>query len=155
MSSPEQLAALLNAAAERMIPATDTWPSATAIGMGEDVIAELRDAETAEVAAALARLSGAQDFRRMSPEAQDAALAALERDDPPGFGTLRQVIYLAYYAQPAVIEVLRRMGHDLNEAPQPDGYRMDSFDPGRVPQDGRGVWIPTEQVTRVSEGCVR
>lgn len=148
VTTVDDLAAFVNAVCERMIPPTDVWPSATEIGVGEAVVAYLRDREWTGLVAALEKLGGREHFMEKSGEEQDQELAALESSAPELFASLRQVIYLGYYAQPRVVETLRTLGYDVNVTPQPDGYEMKPFDSSRVPTGGRGVWIPTEAVGR-------
>ncbi len=138
----------LDLVTERLIPADDLWPAASTMSVGADLLPRLRDSEAEVVEAALAALGSVEQFRAKSGTEQDELLRALEQSRPAQFELLRRVLYFAYYAQPAVIALLRAKGYDIQETPQPDGYRMEPFDRDRVPDNGRGVWIPTSAVLK-------
>ncbi|MGD9735990.1 MAG: hypothetical protein AB7V58_10345 [Solirubrobacterales bacterium] len=71
--------------------------------------------------------------RQRGGVAAEAALNAasaheLDALDPGAFAALRALAYMLYYASPQVLAVLRRLGHDLNDAPLPRGYDLAPFD---------------------------
>lgn len=143
-------AALLDAVCERMIPPTSRWPAASALGLGAALERHLRESEWTALLAALDRLGPDGRFLGLAGEEQDTRIAALESEHPEHFRVLRQLLYLGYYAQPAVVAVFRNLGFDVNDTPQPHGYAMAPFDLARVPAAGPGVFIPTGQVVRVA-----
>lgn len=138
----------LDLVAERLIPAAGPWPAASAMGVGADLLPRLRASEAQRVEVALSMMGSLQDFRAKSGDEQDELLRSLESSEPAYFALLRQVLYFAYYAQPAVVALLRQMGYDIQETPQPNGYHMAPFDEERVPKNGPGVWIPTSVVRK-------
>lgn len=139
---------------ERMIPPEGQWPSAVALRVGEDILGHLRPSESRLVEATLERIAPYSDFVRMSGRERDAAIRRLEDQDHTAFSLIRQIAYLAYYAQPAVVTLLQTMGHDIRLTPGPEGYRMDPFSAADVPTRPRGTWIPTEQVRIRTESRV-
>lgn len=149
-----QVAHYFDLIVERMIPPEGQWPSAASLRVGEDVLGHLRISERNLVDAALERLAPYEDFVQMSGTERDLALRDLENQEPSAFALIRQIAYLAYYAQPAVISLLQKMGHDINLTPGPVGYRMDPFSKADIPLRSRGVWIPTEQVKVRTESRV-
>jgi len=145
---PDLLAAGIDVVADVLIPPVGAWPAPSALQVGADLVARLREREATVIAGALASLGAADEFAALPASDRIERIAALERDDPAVFEVLRRSVYYAYYAQPAVIRQLRAEGHDINEAPQPQGYRMEPFSAARV--DGvdtrRLVWISADQV---------
>lgn len=145
--------AYFDAVTERMIPPTDSWPAARTILVGDMVLPQLREHEWDLVQTTLEHLGEFEAFAALDGEAQDDALRALEAELPELFDILQRVVYLGYYAHPAVLTELRRRGYDINDAPQPQGYRMLPLSPTRVSPDGPGAWVPTNEVRRlVNEG---
>jgi hypothetical protein len=96
----------------------------------------------ARLAAALVARGGLDD--------SDAAAAGLEAEEPRLFDAARAFLTFAYYESPAVIAAIRALGHDYNDAPQPDGYAMRPLareqDAPAVP---RGRYVATADVVRV------
>ena len=70
----------------------------------------------------LSRAAGG--FRALSPEDQDNAIRVIEKNIPADFGTFLEIVYLAYYSQPAVH---RRIGW-VGRPPQPEGFDLPPFD---------------------------
>jgi hypothetical protein len=80
---------------------------------------------------------------------RDAA-SRLEVLEPKLFGEVRKYTYLTYYEQPPVIEAIRTLGFQYNDAPLPVGYPNEPFDQARdAPCHARGRWIPTDVVQRL------
>ena len=76
-----------------------------------------------------------------------AAAARIEALEPALFSEVRKQVYLAYYEQPGVITAIRALGHPYNDAPLPDGYPTEPFDPATdAPRHGRGRWTDTDAV---------
>jgi len=141
-----QIALYLDLVTERMIPPEGPWPSAVDLRTGEDVLGHLRESERRLIVEALSELASYADFKSMSGHQRDSALHVLEQQNPPAFALVRQIAYLSYYAQPAVVTLLQEMGYDINATPGPNGYHMDPFSVSHLPMKRRGTWIPTEQV---------
>ncbi|MEJ1089518.1 hypothetical protein WDU99_14470 [Microbacterium sp. Mu-80] len=144
----DDLASAIDAVADTMIPPSGDWPAPSALQLGADLLPRLREDEREKVAGTIARLDAADGFAQASPAERISALTELSEADPVAFELLRRCVYYAYYAQPPVIRVMRAKGYDINEAPQPGGYRMDpitSEDLSRIDRS-RIVWIPADKV---------
>ena len=117
---------------DRLIPAVDDLPAAGQMGLGPEV--ERMASEVPRYAAAFESVLGAMatdplsratgGFRALSPDDQDNAIRVIERNIPDGFGTFLEIVYLAYYSQPAV---QRRIGW-VGRPPQPEGFDLPPFD---------------------------
>lgn len=140
----------LDAIAERMIPPSPGWPGATVLRVGDLIVPELRESEWTLLESALERLGTYEEFLKADGAGRDDMLRRLEREEPGLFDVLQRIVYLGYYAHPDVLVELRRRGYDINDAPQPDGYRMAPLDPVLVPVDGPGHWIATADVHRLT-----
>jgi hypothetical protein len=104
----------LRAAMDEIIPAGDGMPSATQAGGFEylqrvvqreaDVAAQLRESleELTETSGKLYNRS----FADLSHEDRVAALATLEKSDPPRFNHLRDFVYESYYTQPQIWKLI-------------------------------------------------
>jgi Gluconate 2-dehydrogenase subunit 3 len=91
-------------------------------------------------------------FAAHTPEQRAALLQHLERSQPLLFTRLLALAYYSYYAQPAVVTVIRFLGHDYNQTPQPLGYAMALFDPANpthLPAAPRGSYKRTLDMARV------
>lgn len=146
--APAELVALV----DTLVPGDGLFPAASAVGvhgvfalrwrelMGVDALALL--------AAALARHGG--PLAGQGGDGRAAAVAMLEAAEPQLFAALRMTVYLAYYEQPAVTGQVRALGFAYNDAPLPDGYVLDPFEPSvDAPAHRRGSFVPTEAVRRV------
>ena len=117
---------------DRLIPAVDDLPAAGQMGLGPEV--ERMASEVPRYGAAFESVLGAfatdplsratGGFRALSPDDQDNAIRVIERNIPDGFGTFLEIVYLAYYSQPAVH---RRIGW-VGRPPQPEGFELPPFD---------------------------
>ena len=89
-------------AIDRIIPAADGMPAASAAGVGAyiDTLARGDDEFRQRLSTIVAALGGS--FTSVAEADQVAALAALQRDEPALFATLRDVVYEAYYSNPAI-----------------------------------------------------
>jgi hypothetical protein len=144
---PLQEARLLAAFVDALIPGDGEFPSAATLGIQGVTAARLRERLGPEAPGRLAAL-----LADAMVAAGDlvSGMRAVEQAEPELFGLALTAAYLAYYESPAVIRVLRALGHDYNDAPQPQGYAMAPFDPALdAPQHGRGRWIATEHVQRL------
>lgn len=144
-------AAELAALVDTMIPGDELFPAAAAVGTHGLAGPRLRQLLGRD---GLARLSAALGpLATLDRAGREAAVARLEATDAELFAALRMTVYLSYYEQPAVVDAVRAMGHDYNDAPQPDGYTLPPFDPEQdLPKQRRGAYIPTAEVRRVDLG---
>lgn len=142
------LARNVDLVADVLIPPSGAWPAPSTLQLGDDLVGHLRENEAAALSAAVDLLDVEQGFAEMSADERILRLRGLEVREPLMFEVLRRCVYFAYYAQPAVIRLLQEQGYDINESPQPDGYRMDPFTPEIVENVDRArpVWIPADRV---------
>jgi len=122
----------LSALADEIVPAGDDMPAATAVGAVQYLDALVR--REPEVALVLrgalaviektARTRHRRRFDRLAPRQRVAVLEAMERDDPEPFRALRDLVYEAYYTQPAV---WRRLGYDFI-GPERSGPPLEPFE---------------------------
>lgn len=141
-------AAELAALVDTMIPGDGLFPSAAAVGTHGLAGPRLRQLIGRDGLARLGATLGLLAAR--DAVGRRAALAGLEAADPELFATVRMAVYLSYYEQPAVVDAVRALGHDYNDAPQPAGYALEPFDPAQdLPKRPRGSFVPTAEVRRV------
>lgn len=158
----ETQAAVLNAAADELIPGGDGFPAPSEV----DVISFIaRYVAPAGTPPRWFPFLGEDDLRARLDALDDGfvtvgsvervrVLEDLERDETEFFTRLRDVVYHAYYSRPEVVRAMNRnlpAGRDYRPAPQPYGYSdvMDDWDDellGRV----RGTYTRTEDVRRVA-----
>jgi hypothetical protein len=99
--TPAQQAALA-AVADRVIPEDDHGPGATGMGAHVAALRALDGDVRAQAPAVRAALDALGDgFAAAGAEAQDAALARLEREDPGAFGLLRTLVVEGAFGDPA------------------------------------------------------
>jgi hypothetical protein len=138
--TPAATAATLAALVDLLLPGDDLFPPASTVGAQALLAERIRQRfGPAGVADVVARLT-------TDAELPDA-LVRLELDDPVLFAFLYSATCFAYYQSPTVIAAIRALGHDYNDAPQPDGYAMSRFDftPGiNVPMNPRGTFKWTD-----------
>ncbi len=151
--TPVDVARLLAALVDTLLPGDDGWPSGATVGVqaqlaprlvqerGEDaldrVVDALRDAAPA--------LLGPDEAARV------AAVAAWEARDKDLFGFVRDAAYMAYYESPVVVQAINAHGHRYRLVSHVVGYKLPRFDVARdTPTHGRGRYIPTDAVTRVA-----
>jgi len=145
--SPAEEARLLTALVDALVPGDGRFPAASAVGVQAVLAGRLRDSLGPKAPSHLATLlqaaAGAgRDF--------EAAARAVEQREPALFAAVLAATYLAYYESPAVVRLLRELGHDYNDAPQPMGYAMEPFDPQRdAPRHRRGRFVATDEVRPV------
>jgi hypothetical protein len=144
ITAPGELAALVNT----MIPGDGEFPPAASVGTHGLVAGRLAKLLGRD---GLARLSGhLGSLIALDGHGRAAALRRLEQAEPDLFVNLRMAVYLSYYEQPAVTAAVRRLGFAYNDAPLPEGYALDPFDPALdAPKHTRGHYIRTEEVRRV------
>ena len=148
MDADEAIAGLM----ATLLPGSAGFPAARDTGMTGLLAERLRRADPdlpAQVLAALTR-------GRAAPSTEEAwtdSAARMEAVDPKLFAEFRKYSYLTYYEQPAVIAAIRAMGFRYNDAPLPEGYPDEPFEPTRdQPQRPHGRWRRTEEVARVDLG---
>lgn len=137
----------LDAVADTLIPSRGPWPAPSDLAVAADLVARLRGEERLQLQESVERLRKDGFSTRNAPE-RTAMLAQLEENEPLRFDELRRLVYFGYYAQPVVTRVIRALGHDINESPQPLGYQLSPFsraEGARAPQR-RSRYIPTESV---------
>jgi len=86
-------------------------------------------------------------------EQKIAQLKQLEHDSTDFFEQMRGLTYYGYYAQPEIVAATREhipAARDYHGPPQPYGYLevTERWDDTPFP-DGRGTFVPTDQVRRV------
>jgi hypothetical protein len=143
-----ELAHGIDLVADVLIPPTGPWPAPSALQLGADLVAHLRESEAEKVRDALALLDAPDAFAQASVDGRIGRLTRLQDTEPVAFEVVRRCVYFAYYAQPAVIRLLRELGYDINESPQPQGYRMEPFTRTAVARVDahRLIWIPADRV---------
>ncbi len=149
MEADEAVAGLMAA----LLPGGAGFPAACDTGMAAVLGERLRGADAEYPAQVLRAVTG----RRAAPaSAEEWRLAAsrMEALEPKLFAAFRKVCYLTYYEQPGVIAAIRALGLHYNDAPLPEGYPDEPFEPARDgPQHGRGRWVRTEEVRRLEPGA--
>jgi hypothetical protein len=154
-------AAVLNAAADQLIPGGEGYPAPSEVDVLSFVAKYVAPAGSeprwypflgeADFGARLDALGTA--FAEAVPERQVEVLQILERDDPEFFTRLRDLVYYAYYSRPAVITVMNRRleaAKDYRLSPLPYGYSdvMADWDDELLSRV-RGTYRRTEDVVRL------
>jgi Gluconate 2-dehydrogenase subunit 3 len=127
--SPKAIADTLAAFVNTLLPGDDLFPSASSTGTQAGLADRMRAARPPVAFADFCEsltLQG-RSFSDLTYEERVSAVANLESDNPQFFSFLRMATVLAYYATPTVIEAIRALGHDYNDAPQPEGYDLPKF----------------------------
>ena len=150
--SPGDVAALLVALVDTLLPGDAGWPSGSTVGVqaalamrlvqdrGEDALQGLLNSLDSSAAGLL---SGDEATRI-------AAVADWEARDKTLFGFVRDASYNAYYESPVVVLAINARGHNYKMIPHITGYRLPRFDLERdTPKHGRGAWVATDAVQRV------
>ncbi|MBN9737847.1 gluconate 2-dehydrogenase subunit 3 family protein [Pseudonocardia sp. P1] len=156
-------AAVIDAAADTVIPPDPAWPTASEVGLVAFVGRYVTPtgyrnkhfpfAEEDDFKAGLDRLG--QSFVDGDAAARTAAVAALEEAEDPLFEQLRALVYYGYYSRPVVTLAIRRnlpAGRDYHGPPLPYGYlaTTEPWDSETLAQASEhGEYLETEQVTRV------
>jgi len=144
----ESLAALVDV----LLPGDSLFPAASQTGAHQMLAERLRAHQGADAVERL--IASLADERRafadLAPDQRIKVVRRLERAEPNFFAFVRAATYFAYYQHPLVVQAVRRLGHDYNDAPQPDGYSMPAFDPQvNAPQHRRGFYKKTDEVAPV------
>lgn len=155
-------AAVLNAAADQLIPGGEGFPAPSAVG----VVAFIgRYVTPAALEAKWYPFIGEEDFRShldalgdpflgSSPEQQVKVLEGLELDDSEFFTKLRDIVYHAYYSRSEVVAAINTnlaAGEDYRQSPQPFGYSdtIKDWDDELLARV-RGTYKRTEDVVRLA-----
>ena len=154
MRAPAEIAAMLKALVDVLLPGDGRFPSASDAGshgvMADRLVAQLGEAALDELAQAVEASDG--PLEPLSATERQDVVRRFEADHPEQFETLRMIAYHAYYESPAVVRAVRALGHVYNDAPQPAGYAMAPFDEGdplQAPAHRRGHYVRTEEVARL------
>jgi hypothetical protein len=144
----------LDGVVDTLLPGGEGFPPASSIGTAEYMMSQLRPGELdgwlRPMLDTISTLAGG-DFLDCDGTGRAQALRRMESEHRPVFERLLALTYYCYYAQPAVVDVVRGMGFQYNNAPQPLGYRMEPFDPSHpemLPQTPRGYYKRTEEIVR-------
>ena len=154
MTEPAEIAAMLKALVDVLLPGDKRFPAASDAGthgvVADRLMAQMGETALDDLAQAVADCGG--PLPPLGPAERQAVVRRMEETHPEQFETLRMVSYLAYYESPAVVRAVRALGHVYNDAPQPAGYAMASFDesdPLQAPAHRRGHYVGTGDVTRL------
>ena len=154
MIEPAEIAAMLRALVDVLLPGDERFPAASDAGthgvVADRLMAQMGETALDDLAQAVADCGG--PLTPLGPAERQAVVHRMEETHPEQFETLRMVSYLAYYESPAVVRAVRAVGHIYNDAPQPAGYAMASFDesdPLQAPAHRRSGYLRTEDVTRL------
>ncbi|HEY8446028.1 MAG TPA: gluconate 2-dehydrogenase subunit 3 family protein [Thermomicrobiales bacterium] len=155
--SPTVLARTLAAFVETLLPGDDRFPPASAVGAQELLADRLRERFGASAVQELAqrldaRCSPGVSFAEADPSQRTEAVRRLQEEEPGYFSFLYSATCYAYYASPVVTAAIRALGHEYNDAPQPEGYALPPFDftPGvNVPRNPRGFYKQTNLIERI------
>ncbi|MCS6849158.1 MAG: hypothetical protein RMN52_15750 [Anaerolineae bacterium] len=150
--NPRQISESLEAFVDTLLPGDALFPPASQVG-AQHLLAERlrahRGSDAVERLVALLADEG-RAFIDLAPQERVRAVRRLERSEPELFAFVRAATYFAYYQHPSVVRAVRRLGHDYNDAPQPQGYAMPAFDPAiNAPKHRRGFYKKTEEITPV------
>ncbi len=118
----------LTAAIDRIIPAGEKMPPASAVGVAGYL--ERLSAREPELAQQFSRALAAlgAGFAGFAEPEQVEALRTLERTDPPAFAALRDAVYEAYYTNPAIWP---RLGYTFRKGSRKTAD-LEPFDPGQL-----------------------
>ncbi len=149
-TTPVDVARLLAALVDVLLPGAEGWPGGATVGVQFQLatrLIEQRGDDALDVLTAALRPDAAALLR-----GDEAAVAAWEARDPDLFSWVRDAAYMAYYESPVVALAINAKGHPYTLRPHITGYKLPRFDPARdTPTHGRGRFIPTGEVVRVTE----
>lgn len=156
----QEQAAILGAAADRIIPGGAGFPAPSEVGVvdfigryvtpsGEE-LKWFPFAGEDDFKAEVDKLGG--DFLRAEPAVQVEALERTEQESEAFFSQLRSLVYYGYYSRPEVTKAINEnveAGRDYRSPPQPYGYLdvIEDWDRSMLPRV-RGTYIRTEDVKR-------
>lgn len=155
-------AAILNAAADEIIPPGKGFPAPSEVDVvefiGRYVTPKSEDpihypfAGEEEFKAAVDRLG--EGFVSANSAQRVEVLESIEEEDETFFSQLRNLIYFGYYSRPEVIRAINKnleAGRDYHGPPQPYGYAhlIEEWGDTRFPRE-RGEYVRTEDVAPVN-----
>lgn len=146
--------AVLTVVVDTLLPGGDGFPPASAVGTVGYMMGKMRPSDMGDwLRPGLAEIEALSrgDFLSANEMERAETLQRTQKEQQTLFERLLALTYYSYYAQPAVVDVIRRMGFDYNHAPQPLGYTMAPFDPGNpamLPAQPRGHYKGTGDVDR-------
>ncbi len=162
----EQQTAILNAAADEIIPPGEGFPAPSEVNVtdfigsyvtpsGEEALHYPFVAED-DFKAAIDRLG--ENFVSADPAKRVETLKQIETEDETFFTQLRNLVYYGYYSRPAVTLAIQEnlpAGRDYHGPPQPYGYirTIEKWDESMY-SHGRGSYIKTEDVERIDLGQI-
>ena len=153
-TEPAQIAAMLKALVDVLLPGDGRFPAASDAGthgmVADRLVAQSGEAALDDLAQTIEACGG--PLGSLGATERQGVVRRFETNHPEQFETLRMIAYLAYYESPAVVRTVRSLGHVYNDAPQPAGYAMAAFDesdPHQAPAHRRGHYVRTEDVTRL------
>ena len=157
----EQQTAILNAAADEIIPPGEGFPAPSEVNVvdfigryvtpsGEKAI-HYPFAEEDDFKAAVDKLG--EEFVSADSAKRVETLKRIETEDETFFTQLRNMVFYGYYSMPAVTQAIQKnvpAGRDYHGPPQPYGYirTIERWDESLF-EHGRGRYIPTEDVQRI------
>lgn len=154
--TPISTAAVLAALVDVLMPGDDLFPAASTVGTQSQLASRLRERAGPDGLRLLLEALG-PDFAAAPFAEREQTVRRLEDGQPALFALVRMAAYTAYYAAPAVIDAIRALGHEYNDAPQPRGYEMRRFDPtpgADLPAEPRGSYLATNEVARVDTSAL-
>jgi hypothetical protein len=156
-------AAVIDAAADTIIPPHPDWPTASELDLVTFVgryttpsgyrNKHFPFATEDEFKAGLDRLG--QDFVDADTAGRVQAIQALETAEDPLFEQLRALVYYGYYSRPVVVQAINRnlpAGRDYHGPPLPYGYLQttEPWDEELLTQaQENGSYLETDDVVRV------
>lgn len=155
--NPRQVSEALEAFVDTLLPGDSLFPPASQVGAQHMLAERLRAYHGSDAVERLVRLlsNDGQSFAALPPQARVRSVRRLERDEPVLFAFVRAATYFAYYQHPSVVRAIRKLGHDYNDAPQPQGYTMPAFDPAiNAPKHQRGYYKKTEEIAPVDTSAL-
>ena len=157
----EKQAAILNAAADEIIPPGEGFPAPSEVDVldfigrytvpsGEEAI-HYPFVEEDDFKAAVDALG--EEFLSAHSAGRVKILERIETEDETFFTQLRNLVYYGYYARPEVTLAIQKnvpAGRDYHGPPQPYGYirTIERWDESLY-EHGRGSYIKTEDVERI------
>lgn len=143
-----------------LIPGDDLFPPASAAGAQGLLADRLRERlgldGVDQVLTALATATGGS-LADLDAEAQVAAVARFQEQEPSLFALMLNTLYYSYYQLPLVVQAIRELGIVYNDAPLPLGYDLPPFEPipgVTMPSEPRGFYLATDEVKRIDSDWV-
>lgn len=157
----EQQIAILNAAADEIIPPGEGFPAPSEVDVvdfigryvtpsGEEAL-HYPFVQEDDFKAAIDRLG--ENFISADSADRVETLKQIETEDETFFTQLRNLVYYGYYSKPAVTLAIQEnlpAGRDYHGPPQPYGYirTIERWDESMY-SHGRGSYIKTDDVERI------